>query len=229
MNHLTPYEAGWAKTLEELRNAPAFRMHKHLQGEIDLITGDAHAAFEQLAEWEHITLDPALQSHYLRFSRLSAAWETIAPHPNLAGEFNLHHLYEALCKNPPEHLITSHDTEEQRRLISELHVFDDTPTSGVGSFAALRTQPGANNPEVWLFQISQSPMKLDIDYREYLDVLQVTKGTFGWQYLFTETSLKSEEFEFTVYRLKTMLQVFPEIFPDHDYAPLKERLAERIR
>ena len=36
---------------------------------------------------------------------------------------------------------------------------------------------------------------MDVDYCEYLDALLLTKGTFGWQYLFTEASLRDDRFQ----------------------------------
>lgn len=229
MENLTPHEAGWIESLAELRDSPSIRTRKCYHGDMDLVIGDASAAFDALENWEHISLDPALQTHFLRFSEVSAFWETVEPRPTLSGEFNLSHFYEVFYKKAPEHLITSHDTEERRRLISEFRVFDDTPLSGVGSFTALRIQSNVSDPEVWHYKIPWGPMRMDIDYRGYLDTLRLTKGTFDWQYLFIETSLASEELEATAYRLKTMLQIFPEIFPGHDYGPLQERLMERLR
>ncbi|MGI5424124.1 hypothetical protein [Streptomyces sp. CA-179760] len=57
----------------------------------------------------------------------------------------------------------------------------------------------------------------------------MTKGTFGWQYLFTDVSLRGDDFGETGRRLNDMLTVFPELFPGYDYQPLRSRLAARLR
>ena len=69
---------------------------------------------------------------------------------------------------------------------------------------------------------------MDIDYCAYLAALRVTKGTFGWQYLFTEVSLAEEDYKNTARRLTDMLDVFPRLFPAHDYSELRARLEERL-
>ncbi len=69
---------------------------------------------------------------------------------------------------------------------------------------------------------------MDITYCQYLDALLLTKGTYGWQYLYTDISLRRGDFDETVRYLRGMLEVFPEIFPQHDYRELRERLEARL-
>ncbi|MEV0054423.1 hypothetical protein AB0H34_28455 [Saccharopolyspora shandongensis] len=59
--------------------------------------------------------------------------------------------------------------------------------------------------------------------------LLITKGVYGWQHLFADVQLHADEYIHARKRLTTMLQVLPEIFPGHDYEPLRARLAQRLR
>lgn len=68
---------------------------------------------------------------------------------------------------------------------------------------------------------------MEVTYREYLDALLVTKGTYGWQYLYTDVSL-GRGFGGVRRYLQGMIELFPEIFPNHDYSPLVERLEARL-
>ncbi|MEV5538145.1 hypothetical protein AB0L13_14915 [Saccharopolyspora shandongensis] len=50
-----------------------------------------------------------------------------------------------------------------------------------------------------------------------------------WQHLFADVQLHADDYIHARKRLTTMLQVLPEIFPGHDYEPLRARLAQRLR
>ncbi|MFI9047085.1 hypothetical protein [Streptomyces sp. NPDC053427] len=60
---------------------------------------------------------------------------------------------------------------------------------------------------------------MDVDLCGYLDALCVTKGAYGWQYLFTDVSLAEDDHEVTAEFLTEMLAVLPDVFPAHDYEP----------
>ncbi|MEU0570443.1 hypothetical protein ABZ297_34340 [Nonomuraea sp. NPDC005983] len=70
---------------------------------------------------------------------------------------------------------------------------------------------------------------MDVDYREYLDILQLTKGAFNWQFLFTRAPLGDGEFEPVCERIANMLDALPIMFPEHNYEPLRERFSARLR
>ncbi|AOS64546.1 hypothetical protein [Actinoalloteichus hymeniacidonis] len=53
-----------------------------------------------------------------------------------------------------------------------------------------------------------------------------TKGTYGWQFLFADISLRRGDFHEVAGYLQGMVDVFPELFPG-DYTELRDRLAER--
>lgn len=69
---------------------------------------------------------------------------------------------------------------------------------------------------------------MDVDYCGYLAALLVTKGTYGWQYLFADVSLADDIHHHTVENARRMLEVFPRLFPGYDYAPLAARLEARL-
>ncbi|MFB9537262.1 MULTISPECIES: hypothetical protein [Streptomyces] len=97
----------------------------------------------------------------------------------------------------------------------------------MGHLAALRVQPGVTNPDLWFDAGPLGLHRMDIDYCTYLDALRMTKGTFGWQYLFTEVSLAQEDYEGAARRLSEMLDLFPRFFP-YDYSEIRARLEERM-
>ncbi|MFF4231937.1 hypothetical protein [Streptomyces sp. NPDC001820] len=226
----SPYENTWLGVFEEMRNCTSIRMSRDHQGPLSLPIGDAPKAFADLAEWENIQLEPSLQRCYLRFSNLAACWGTddSESDPLIAGEFDITHIYKALTRDAPDPGWADPSVEE-RQMLPELRAFDGTTMTGAGHLTMLRIQRGVGNPQVWFNKAPFGPHLMDIDYCGYLEALRITKGTFGWQFLFTEVSLADSGHEATTERLTNMLDVFPGLFPDHDYEPLRARLADRLR
>lgn len=144
----------------------------------------------------------------------------------LAGEFAVKSLHSCLASEN----LTFEDsrlTAEQREIMGELKIFEETP--GNGRMTGLRIPDSAAPPEIWLYDISQPRMeKLDIGFTAYLDALLTTKGVPGWQHLFVENDLRSDEFRSTVNDLKEMLNYLPQLFPEHDYDALRDRLEARL-
>ncbi|PUB22792.1 hypothetical protein C8K30_11214 [Promicromonospora sp. AC04] len=85
-------------------------------------------------------------------------------------------------------------------------------------------------PHLYLALVRDAPRYNDLalSYPEYLDVLRLTKGVFGWQLLFVDVSLREPGLRPHLESITTMLEVFPSVFPQHDYAPLQGRLAARL-
>ncbi|GAA3982350.1 hypothetical protein GCM10023085_75730 [Actinomadura viridis] len=233
MTEPTPYERRWLDVLDELRHCsdPDLQMTWDHQGPLTVEPADAHSAFGTLAQQDGVLLDPALQKCFLRFDGLGACWgygeeET---DPLFAGEFSLSPLAQAIRRQPPVERYPD-PSPEQLELLVELRDFDGTPMGGVGSISSLRIkQGGVHNPEIWFSDGELGVHRMDIDLCGYLDALRVTKGAYGWQYLFTDVSLTEEDHEVTAEFLTEMLAVFPDLFPAHDYEPLRARLAERLR
>ncbi|MFC9424401.1 hypothetical protein [Streptomyces sp. NPDC056987] len=223
----TSYEWDWLRVLDELRDSPAIDVLNEAREGIDLLAEDS--AFDDLAEWEGIEIGTEPRSAYIRFSQLGSQWRTVAPYPALAGEFRLTPLPLAVHEESPE-FPSSLYSDEQRELATGFRVIDSSPFTGTGSFVALRLQPGVGNPEVWFSDHRTNTLwQMDLDYRQYVDTLRLTKGVFDWQHLFTEAPLDDVEFPGTAADLQVMLEVLPTVFAHHDYAPLHTQLAERLR
>ncbi|WP_091106340.1 hypothetical protein [Micromonospora citrea] len=221
MADLTPYEQTWIDVLDELRNCPGIKVHNEYR-EIDPDIEDAATSLDFVSGATGMPLGASFRDCHFRFECLGSAWESAEGQDHfIAGEFCLEALENAVLRQrPPE--LWADMTPEQERLQPELRAIDGTPEWGTGHLAALRVQPGVEQPEIWFDNTNDHHYKLDLDYRGYLDALRVTKGTFGWQYLFTESSLRGDAS--TTRRLRTMLELFPTWFPDHDYEPFRRRL-----
>lgn len=227
MTDLTPYERSWVSVLDELRACAALQVSRAEQGPVSQVFGDAPTEFANLEEFEGISLDPALQGCYFRFISMAASWKVAESESSIAGEFDVAHISDALSGNPPE-LGWPNPSPAERDLLSQLRSLDGTTTTGVGHLTALRVQPGVRNTELWFDTGPLGVHRMDLDYCAYLDALRVTKGTFGWQYLFTQVSLAQEDYKGTAQRLTEMLDLFPRLFPAYDYSDLRARLQERM-
>ncbi|WP_091099661.1 hypothetical protein [Micromonospora citrea] len=91
----------------------------------------------------------------------------------------------------------------------------------------MRATPGASDPEIWFHDLRDGALRMDLDYPGYLEALLVTKGVIGWQYLYCAPEDCGMGFFPLVDGLAEMLDVFPRLFPHHDYADLAARLRER--
>ncbi|MFI9047828.1 hypothetical protein [Streptomyces sp. NPDC053427] len=227
MTHHTSFEDDWLNILQGLRNHPGIHVMRDTEGPLDLTIEDVLESFDELQDRENITLPPVFQENYLRHSEISSQWKTVGPYAFVTAEFNFTPLAHLVHEDPPV-FGSSNSSDEERRLVSELRVIDESPVTGTGSFAAIRLQPGVEEPEIWFTDGERGIWQMDLDYFGYFQSLKLTKGAFGWQYLFTRAPLETEEFESAVDRLKNMLESLPRIFPEHDYEPLRARFAERM-
>ncbi|EID56303.1 hypothetical protein [Saccharomonospora xinjiangensis] len=221
----TASEQSWLEVLDELCESTAVEVLNETRGDIDLTAEDT--AFDDLAEWEGFDISAEIRGDYLRFSQLGSQWRTLDPYPDLTGEFCLVPLPLAVHEDAPEFPSALY-SDEQRELATGFRVIDSSPLTGTGSFAVVRLQRGVGNPEVWFSDHQTNTLwRMGLDYRGYLDALRLTKGVFGWQHLFTKAPLDDQEFAGTAADLQTMLDVLPELFPDHDYSDLRARLRGR--
>ncbi|WP_432117479.1 hypothetical protein [Streptomyces sp. bgisy032] len=228
MTSLTLRERMWRDLLAELRNSPAIQVYNEYDEPVDESLGDASAALSEIADDYDIHLDASFHETYTRFRGIGSSWRTTEEHPLIAGEFHIASIQLEIEQAPPE-LGWNESPIDDPDLMYQLRAIDGTPDSGVGTMAAVRLHPGVTNPEIWFDHGPRGVWKLDLDYRGYMETLRVTKGTFGWQYLFTDVSLRGDDFAETGRRLTDMLTLFPELFPGYDYQPLRRRLAERLR
>ncbi|MCQ8192348.1 hypothetical protein [Streptomyces rugosispiralis] len=185
-------------------------------------------------EWAGVVLSAELKECALRFASLSCDWSFASAERELYGEFFLRHVYLALIEDPP--LPNDLAPESERALLANLRMIDSAPRRATGEAAFIRIEPHKENLEIWyqdrcLFDEehnTQGFLKMELSYCEYLNTLRLTKGAFGWQMLFVESSMRGNEFRAHVENLKNMLDVFPSSFPEYDYAPLVSRLEARL-
>ncbi|MFG2828970.1 hypothetical protein ACGFWI_16170 [Streptomyces sp. NPDC048434] len=230
MARFTAQELRYLKILDELQEAEEVDVHFEERGNIEETVGEAPEAFALISEWHGIDLSPELQRAFLRFDGVSCHWHMAKGNTSLNGEFSLRHLSAAMFATG-DSLIHEDCSEAQRTLYSEFRIFDDHPRTGAGTLVALRVQDGTNDaisPEIWHYDSSDGAFRLDIDYAEYLDALLITKGTHGWQYLYADVDLGDSGFGGIADDMRNMLEVFPTLFPDYEYEPLRRRLEERL-
>ncbi|MEU7892177.1 hypothetical protein AB0B45_04850 [Nonomuraea sp. NPDC049152] len=238
MEAFTSYERLHLDSFEEIRRSQHFEVYSvGLDEQLRPAIGDDLA--EYLPEWENVSMAGGLVSHQLRFSEFFIAWKTTGPLPLVHGEIDVFPLLDVVeqGEGPPIRYPT---TEFQRRFLSQLRCIAGSRGSGNGHLTHLRVQPDASPVEIWfddehadteLYPSHPYPcthVKLDLTYGEYVDALLATKGTRGWEFLFTDIELGKPYFHDIVTNLRNMLEVFPRLFPACDYTPFRERLAARL-
>lgn len=225
MDPVFPYEERLANAIRELRESP-------ITGPIDEYVEpaedenvDVDRVFQGLADDGH-PIDRRMQRCYFRYKHVALEWNIEDGEDVLAGEFDLINIAAIPDLPVPADYFTRDGLDLQ--FLSELYVIDDLSASGTGSLAAMRLQDGVADPEIWFLDGDRTYVKLDLGYCEYLDGLLVSKGVYGWQYLFADVELGEYEFGPVLDNLRWMLDIFPEQFPEHDYAPLVARLEARL-
>ncbi|MFE7107896.1 hypothetical protein ACFU98_22725 [Streptomyces sp. NPDC057575] len=221
---------------KEIANCAALVVNRSVTGELGRIFEAAPALFSYLPDWQGVTFSHDLCVNSSRISEIANCWysEPVGPE-SIGGEFRVTDLFSAVLKHAPD-LAWSGSTAEEVEFFAQLRVVDDTPLAAMGQFAAVRVQPHSDPWEVWYYDMELNKVggwdrqyvQLDLTYPEYLEHLAVTKGTFGWQYLFADVLLGHPDFESVKNQLTTMLEVFPRLFPAWDYADLSRRLEARL-
>jgi len=252
MSHFTANEERHLASLRELTNCPYMDVECEEVGRITPSVEDLPPLAEFNEKWSAVKLDGDMVSYALRFTEFGAYWSTLtgddcddgsegeevddpteSEPPEIYGEFFLRPIHDILSQSAgPADAV---ETKFQRTFLSELRVMDQTPRSGAGMLTYLRLSPGSGPLEVWYSDIAAIGIppyppgfiRMDITYSEYLDALILTKGTYGWQYLYTDISLTAG-FSETAEYLEGMLSLFPECFPGHDYSDLQARLEARL-
>ncbi|MFF7376992.1 hypothetical protein ACIP4Q_12955 [Streptomyces massasporeus] len=228
MTDLNPAERKLRLMMSELREASEFEVYDALPGVVDPAYEDIDAAFAAITASTGISLDSALKDCFVRFDQCSAGWSMEDSENGLSGEFCIGHLPAVVATEAPP-TATELMTPDERQRYAEFRVLDDHPVSGTGAFAALRLNPETPVPEIWYhdFHYNLGGFRMALDHCRYLDALTLTKGTFGWQFLFCDVSFADDDFVGLGDELGEMLDVFPRLFPDHDYTDLQARLRER--
>jgi hypothetical protein len=234
----TDLEAKLLRTQQELAACSALTVNGSRNGEVSELQEEMPVIFTFIPGWEDVIFSRELCVRSARITELGTCWyhPAAADAPEISGEFCITDLFTAIRKRPPE-LAWNGSSDEERELISELRMVDDTSLSALGKYGLLRIQAKTDPWEMWYYDLQlMNPdegrttqfVKLDLTYPEYLEQLAITKGTLGWQYLFTDLSLDHEDFDEVKRQLAAMLEVFPRLFPAWDYRDLASRLEVRV-
>ncbi|MDA3645973.1 hypothetical protein LZ318_15680 [Saccharopolyspora indica] len=221
---LLDFEQRLVRMADGLEACPGIEIEHRDLGGLDPERADARSVLAAIADWYGVSLDESLLTAVARFESFAVQWRTVDS--AVSGEFDLAYLLDAFG-DPPPALAHPGTPEDERRLFSEFRVFDAPHRGGDGKLVSLRC--GAANPEIWFVDAKRGTYRLDVDYAGYLEALLLTRGTYGWQYLFAEMSLRGSEFGWVVTAIRTMLRAFPALFPEDDFTPLRDRLRDRLR
>ncbi|MGW5647952.1 hypothetical protein ACWEV3_31850 [Saccharopolyspora sp. NPDC003752] len=233
----TEYEKILARTLSELRDCPAITVHREtLVVEPDAVGENGMSAAELAAEamevcallpeLRDVVVDPAIAESAPRFRRIAGHWRGAEEFASLGGEFRLPQFHSAIFESAPP-LAWEGTPDDEREFLAQFREIDGHPRAGTGVITSVRIEPNRTPLEIWVWDARVGALQMDLDYLGYLAALALTKGTFGWQYLFTDADLAGDDFHHTASSLRSMLRFFPELFPHHDYAPLQERFDAR--
>ncbi|MFD5383877.1 hypothetical protein ACFWMG_02715 [Streptomyces sp. NPDC127074] len=235
MSRLTHQEKRHVDSLEAIRHCELLEVQVSALGELGRPFDAMPPPHEYDADWSGVEYDPDLAHLMPRFEEISASWTTRPPLPKFGGEFSVAHLAYVLSQQVGP-WVNQEPTEFRRQFMASLRCIDSTPNSGSGRMSFLRMRSHVSPLEIWYSDIADiggepyppGYVKLDLSYSQYLEALLLTKGMFGWQYLYAEMSLRGTSWSDVRNRLKVMVDVFPEIFPQYDYTELRERLEARL-
>ncbi|WP_327351819.1 hypothetical protein [Streptomyces sp. NBC_01304] len=237
MREPTDAERKLFQAQQEIITCGAISVNRADTGDLGEVFDSAPELFSYLPDWEGVNFSRDLCVNSPRISEIANCWysESFGP-ADFGGEFRVTDLFTAVLKHAPE-LAWPGSTDEERELFSQLRVIDDTPLAATGQLAAVRVQAIVDPWEVWYYDMELNKVagwdrqyvQLDLTYPAYMEQLAITKGTFGWQYLFADdVALGHPDFEHVKSHLTTMLQEFPRLFPAWDYADLSRRLEARL-
>jgi len=108
-------------------------------------------------------------------------------------------------------------------------VIDHQPDSGVIAFEAAQVRDGTLAPHVWMHRFPYGTFELDIDYPGYLEALLLTKGLYGWPFLYADVRLDDPGYVRIVRLIRSGLDFLHDRLPDPGLGELEIRLAERLR
>lgn len=223
-----------AGSLETLRSCPSLHI-------VDSDIGELTEGFDELPDpeefdgsWDGLRLDATMRDEPVRFSRLRVHWQADATSPRFSGEYDVTPPGEILLQpaDPAPPWLTD---EFQIEFLSQLRPIDGAFSSSLGFVTYLRMAPGMNPLEVWFAakeNFAQPPypagyVKLDLDYRGYMEALLLTKGFHGWQFLFADVTFGGGEGTYVVEGVRRALDVLPRLFPEEDLTDLQRRLEAR--
>lgn len=191
------------------------------------LLADADLTLDRINALWSTPLDDILRPYHFTAAEYHAGW--ITGDGRVRGEFCLGNIHDCLVEHHPQ-LRDEGLGLDERGVLPQLKIFDQAPFGGAGEVTGLRMPRANGRPpmrgrlEIWHYVSTQSRLhRLNVGYGTYLETLLITKGAWGWQYLFADACLDHD----VASNLAAMLETFPVLFPDYDYEPLRARWAER--
>jgi hypothetical protein len=223
----TEYERRLRETAAQVEAHASMRVTRNEPGALADYLGDASAALEMIGKAEDVELPTQLKENFHRRSGAALAWRAAAPDEAVAGEFRLVHFGEALLAGESTWLTDMASSEEERSLFTQLRIFDNQPSGGTGTAAALRLGGPGEPPEIWYVDMTQGAMRLDLHYGAYLDTLLRVRGLYYWQYLFADLDGAEVAMSVAVPGVRRGLDFLARAFPEEDFDDLMSRADAR--
>lgn len=222
------FEARCARAIDELQGQAGLDVSTVDASDDAPPLDDPNEAFEDIAALTGIELpESPFREYIFAAGSIRASWNT-KTEPHMVGEFCLTNIYRCLTEELPG-LDDVTLSPSENEILAGLRVIDEEPQAGSGRLTGLLVTPGSTRHQVWLYDMSQERLELlDVDYGAYLENVLITKGSYGWQYLFADVDLNEPGLGDIKTSLTTMLDTFPVMFPDHSYADLRARLEARL-
>ncbi|GAA2354849.1 hypothetical protein [Streptomyces carpaticus] len=224
---LTEFERRFVSLLTEMICSPEVGTADIRRKRLARRTGDAAKVFSALERLGYGTFPSDMEDYFSRYQEIGILWRGDRPFSDVGGEISLPHLGDSIALGPPPWSRQGEWPEPERELYSQLRVFDKHEKGGVGSSASLRMGVEGSAPEVWFFHSSRGAVLLDIDYCEYMESLFVTRGFYGWQYLFADISFEDGRYSASGDAIARSLSYLQSTFPDSDYSDLRRRMTAR--
>lgn len=232
---LNDIERAHFASLDSLVQQPLVEVIDERRGEVGESFSELLPLSDFNQDWEAVILDAEILGETLRLDEVAVHWCTREPLPDFFGEYRLPSPYEVLVQDV-EPLTKGLSEAIQRDFVRQLRYIDHSYHSGSGSTTYIRMMPSTSPLEVWQHDLAMTGgfpypygyVKLDLTYRRYIETLLATKGTWGWQYLFADVRFRGSLLEDAGSNVKHMLDAFPDIFPEFDYAELQQRLEARL-
>ncbi|MCU4750245.1 hypothetical protein [Streptomyces sp. G-5] len=157
----------------------------------------------------------------VRWRRLDLTWRSTR-NRHVGGEIGLRYLGDVIPLGTPKGWAPE-------LAAMGLLPFDRLERGGTGRTAALRLRTG-HPAQLWFRDAAQArPVRLDCDLSGYITALCLTRGVYGWQYLFADIDLDDPRYAAMGDAITAGLEAVATAHPRDDLGVLWQRLASRSR